>query len=59
MMLLLHESYHYITSCKKNCSFLNIYISFHHNISVLFHFRVEGVFFIFHGVLFGQEIQKN
>ena len=56
---ILYENNHYITRCKKNCFFLEIYFSFYHNISIFFHFRGQRCLVIFNSVLFTQEITKE
>ena len=58
-ILILYENSHYITPYKKNCFFLNIYFSFYHNISVLFHFRCRRCILLFNCVLFAQENLKE
>ena len=51
---ILYENNHYITRCKKNCFFLEIYFSFN-----FFHFRGQRCLVLFNSVLFTQEITKE
>ena len=47
-----------ITTIIPYCYFLNIYVSFYHNISVFFHFRGRRRL-LFNGISFAQEIPKE